>query len=224
MRTSKLLSSSPTVNSFLSEATSVGFPVIERTYDKDQLIYSRGDKTAGLYFIVSGKVKVSLLSKQGQEKILYLLSAGEVFGELSLISRQRTERATACEPTRVNVMATDQIRARIERDGQFALRWLQLLCQKIAILQEEVASEAFYPVKHRLPKTLLRLAETFGIRDNGDVHIVGVTHETLAQLLGVGRETVSKLMLSLRAEQLISYRRGCISIREDLLQPSTRLT
>jgi len=126
--------------------------------------------------------------------------------------------ATACEPTTLKVIRADQIRALIEHNGQFALRFLQLLCRRLALLQEEVGSQVFYPTKHRLRRTLLRLAEKFGVTNNGDVQIVGVTHETLAQLLGVYRETVSHWMPSLRAEHLIPYRHGCISIREDLFR------
>jgi len=75
------------MNPLLGEATIIGFPAIERTYEKNQLIYTMGAPAKGLYVIVSGRVKVSVLSEQGREKILYLLSKGEVFGELFLISQ-----------------------------------------------------------------------------------------------------------------------------------------
>jgi CRP/FNR family transcriptional regulator len=218
MQTSKLLSNQSSLTPFLDGATMVGGSPIERTYAKNQPIYMMGDPAESLYVIVSGRVKVSLLSNEGREKILHLLGEGEVFGELSLIRHERSEMAIACEPTTVKVISAAQIRARIERDGQFALRCLQFLCQRLARLQEEVESQAFDLVKHRLTKTLLGLAEKFGIRNNGNVQIVGVTHETLAQLLGVYRETVSHWMPSLRAEHLISYRHGRISVRAELLQ------
>lgn len=195
---------------------------LQRTYDKNRPIYTMGTPATELYVIMNGRVKVSLLSPQGREKILYLLGEGDVFGELSLINEERVEMAVACEPTTVEIMAIDRVRTLISRDGQWALRFLQLLCQRIGLLQEEIESQAFHSVKRRLKAAIVRLAVKFGIRRNGHIHLTGVTHEMLAQLLGVHRETVSHWMPSLANEHWISYRRGHISITESVLRDGSR--
>ncbi|RMG55289.1 MAG: Crp/Fnr family transcriptional regulator [Acidobacteria bacterium] len=195
---------------------------LQRTYGKNQPIYTMGTPATELYVITSGRVKVSLLSPQGREKILYLLGEGDVFGELSLINEERVEMAVACEPTTVRVATIDRIRTLISRDGQWALRFLQLLCQRIGLLQEEIESQAFHSVKQRLKAAIVRLAVKFGIRRNGHIHLTGVTHEMLAQLLGVHRETVSHWMPSLAHEHWISYRRSHIFISENVLRNEGR--
>ncbi|GEM_PF-7027408 len=190
---------------------------LQRHYGKNQPIYTIGARAAELYMIISGRVKISLLSRQGREKILYLLGEGDVFGELSLIGEERAEMAITCEPTTVGVIAIDRVRTLIWRDGQWAHSFLQLLCHRIRLLEEEIESQAFHSVEQRLRVVILKLAEKFGIRRNGRIYIARVTHETLAQLLGVYRETVSHWMPSLARERWVAYRRGQISIREDLL-------
>lgn len=215
---SKLLASNFAPNPLFGGMTNIRIPASQRTYHQNQPIYTIGDRAEEIYVIISGRVEVSLLSERGRKKILYLLSEGEAFGELAFVCAERTEMAMAWEPTVVKVVSIDQIRRLIERDGQFALWFSHLLGQRLAFIQQEVGSQTFDPTKWRLMKTLLRLAEKFGVREGNVVRIVGFTHETLAQLLGVYRETVSQWMRSLAAEHLISCQRKGISIQKDVIE------
>jgi diguanylate cyclase len=89
--------------------------VPEKTFPKEEIIFHRGDQGNDAYLIQSGNVEIS--TDQGGKKVVIAnLGAGEVFGELALISQQaRSATATATEETRVLVITRDRLHAAIDR-------------------------------------------------------------------------------------------------------------
>ena len=105
------LKSKPTVDA-KTLLVAVGQGRTTRDYRKSQPIFSQGDRADAVFFVHRGKVKLTVLSRQGKQAVIALLGPGDFFGEVGLLGArwQRTATVVATSPMRVLVVARRQFR------------------------------------------------------------------------------------------------------------------
>ena len=165
--------------------------VREKSYPKGSVILFEDDPGDALFIVRSGRVKVVLLAEDGREVILSLLGVGEYFGELSLIDDQpRSAHVIAMEESSLLVLHRDDFRRRVESSPNVAWALLQELSHRLRRADEKIASLVLLDVPGRVAQVLLDAAEAGG----GPLIEKPLTHQTIAQVIGASRETVSRAM------------------------------
>ncbi|HZH42360.1 MAG TPA: Crp/Fnr family transcriptional regulator [Gemmatimonadales bacterium] len=185
-----------------------------------QPVYLTGDPARSVFLLRAGLVKTSVLAPRGEELILRLDKAGDVFGELCLCTGERHEQAVALEPSEVVELPLDDLLGRLRLDNKSLLDILAVVSGRLADAYERLRSMSLALTEERLVRTLLKLADDLGQRAPDGLEIGHyITQQELAQLVGARREVVSTHLNQLRQRGLVSYhRKGQIRLSPDALR------
>jgi CRP/FNR family transcriptional regulator len=172
-----------------------------RSLVRGQELFAEGDPGDALFVVVSGKVKICRTAADGRENVIAVLGPGDLLGELSLFDAQpRGASATAVTDTELATLAEADFRAWLNDHPQGARHLLRALAVRLRQTNEAMADLIFTDVPGRIAKTLLGLAERFGVPDGAATRVVhDLTQEELAQLVGASRETVNKALADFAA-------------------------
>lgn len=162
---------------------------------KNDRIYTCGDCDQMVYFIVSGQVKLLMVSPEGKECLLAIHTTGDIFGELSLSpTATRLETATAMGTTILKQIPSPRFIEWLDRDS-LVEGFIRYLAARIADQQQVIANLVTVDSEQRLGKTLLQLARTFGKKDPRSIRIeLKISHEELSEMIGTTRPRVSVFM------------------------------
>ena len=194
-------------------------------FERNETIFSIGDPADGIYLIESGRVRVSLLSAEGEEKIVAICRKGEVVGEVCLCDRgPRENQAVALGTVEVTSFRVDVLLRVLKEDPDTVFSLLMVFCARIQDYQQQVASLVFDGVRERLAKEMLRLSELAeGEPKGGPLELpVYLTHHELANLVSTTRDNVTRIMNEFRKDGLIDYGRKKILIFPDRLEDYLR--
>ena len=185
--------------------------------DKNQKMYSQGDDEQAVYFIETGKVKVTVVSAAGKEAMLAVLGPRNFFGEGCLVGQ--TLRMTTVKTIQVSTIFRIEKAAMLRAlHAQAALseKFTALLLSRNIDLEEDLCDQLFNHSEKRLARVLLKLAR-FGTDDVlPAAKMPRVSHETLAEMVGTTRSRVTHFMNKFRKLGLIDYN-GEITVRAELL-------
>ena len=168
-----------------------------KAYDKGDIIFHKDDPGYTLYVIVSGAVKISVSSSEGDEIILTILTSGQFFGELALFDDlPRSADAEAIQPTEVlAVQREDMIRLLEKRPRVAITQLLRVLGQRLRATDELLQDAAFLDIPSRLAKRLLDLADAHGEKTpHGTKISLRLTQQDLASMIGARRENVNRAL------------------------------
>jgi len=181
----------------------------ERTYPKGSVILFQGDPGDSLYVLRQGRAKVVLIGEDGREVILGILTVGDHFGELSLIDgHPRSAHVIAMDDAQLIVLRREDFRRRVEESPRVAWALLVEISRRLRRADEQIGSLVLLDVDGRIARLLLDAAAESG----GPTIEKRLTHQTIAQMIGASRETVSRAMREFQDNGLISVQRRQISI------------
>src|SRR5476651_849265 len=185
-------------------------------YRKDQIVYTQGAPADSVFYIQSGKVRKTVVSKQGKEAVVALFGTGDFFGEGCLTGqplRLSTVRATA-ECVIVRITKADVIRV-IHEEPAFAELFIAHLLARNSRVEEDLVDQLFNSSEKRLARMLLLLAN-FGKEGKPEPVIAKISQETLAEMIGTTRSRVSFFMNKFRELGFVKYN-GHIEVHSSLL-------
>jgi CRP-like cAMP-binding protein len=181
----------------------------EKTYPRGSVILFEDDPGDSLFVVRQGRVKVVLIGDDGREVILGVLGVGEYFGELSLIDgRPRSAHVIAMEDAHLLVLRRDDFRRRVESSPSVAWALLSELSRRLRRADEKIGGLVLLDVPGRIARLLLDLATEAG---NGTIE-KHLTHQTIAQMIGASRETVSRAMKDFQDAGWITVERRRIAL------------
>jgi len=186
------------------------------TYRKGEVIFAQGEPADSVFFLRSGKIKITVVSEQGKEAVVAILGAGEFFGEGSLAGQlKRMATSSVLEKcVVVQIPKPEAIRVLHDEPSFSAMFMTHLLARNIRI-EEDLVDQLFNSSEKRLARALLLLAN-FG-KDGEPQPIIGkITQATLAEMIGTTRSRVSAFMNKFRNLGLIEYN-GQIKVHASLL-------
>lgn len=184
---------------------------------KGQRIFSQGDDAAAVFYIQTGKIKLSVVSKRGKEATIALLGAGNFLGEecIAAMQLQRVATATALIPsTLLRIERAEMVRV-LHKEQSFSEVFVSYLLARNARVQEDLVDQLFNSSEKRLARALLMLAQ-FGKEGKPEMVIPKISQETLADMIGTTRSRVSFFMNRFRKLGFIEYN-GKLSIHSSLL-------
>jgi CRP-like cAMP-binding protein len=181
----------------------------ERTYPKGSVILFQGDPGDSLYVLRQGRAKVVLIGEDGREVILGVLEPGAHFGELALIDDQpRSAHVIAMEDSQLLILRREDFRRRVEANPSVAWALLTELSRRLRRADQKIGGLVLLDVPGRISRLLLDLSAE---SDSGAID-KPLTHQTIAQMIGASRETVSRAMKEFQEEGLIRVERRRIAV------------
>jgi len=179
--------------------------------------FSQGDPADSVFYLQKGRAKIIVVSHEGKEATIALISAGEFVGETALAAvpglRLSTATAiTAC--TALKITRDEMIRVMHEEHGLSDL-FLKFLLERSMRVQADLVDQLFNSSEKRLARILLLMAE-FGKPGDPEQYIPKISQETLAEMIGTTRSRVSFFMNRFRSLGFIEYN-GRIKVHKSLL-------
>ena len=199
---------------FLANA-GIGRQVVELR--PKETFFCQGDKADAVFYLQRGRAKLTVVSPNGKEATITLLTVGEFVGEESLAAINGVHMATA---TAVNVctalkIARGEMIRVMHDEPAFADLFLRFLLTRSMRTQADLVDQLFNSSEKRLARVLLLMAE-FGKPGQPETFIPPVTQETLAEMIGTTRSRVSFFMNRFRKLGFIEYN-GRIRVHKSLL-------
>ncbi len=171
-------------------------------------VYTCGDEDGMIYFIESGRIKLLILSSVGNECLLAIRGAGDLFGESALCGPgSRPETATAMEESVLRKIPAGHFMACLRRDSLLD-GFAGYLAARIADQQQVIANLVTVNSEQRLGKTLLELARTLGRKGPQNTRVeLKLSHNELSEMVGTTRPRISLFMQRFRHLGLIEPNR-----------------
>jgi CRP/FNR family transcriptional regulator, cyclic AMP receptor protein len=175
---------------------------------KGQSIFSQGDLADAVFYIQSGRVKVTVVSEEGKEAVIAIFGTAEFFGEGCLAGRtQRISTATAVEETVVLRLEKAAIVRVIHEEPAFSELFIAHILARTIRVEADLVDQLFNSSEKRLARLLLLLAN-FGKDSPPQPIIAKISQETLADMIGTTRSRVSFFMNRFRDLGFIDYSAG----------------
>lgn len=181
------------------------------------LAFSQGEHADSVFYIQSGRIRLSVIARTGKEATVALLGAGEFCGEECIASSHpvRVASASAITPSvLLKIDRKEMIRA-LHQEHAFSDLFVSHLLARNARVQEDLADQLFNSSEKRLARILLLLAQ-FGKETAPEKVIPKISQEVLAEMVGTTRARVNFFMNRFRQLGFIEYN-GSIEVHPSLL-------
>jgi CRP/FNR family transcriptional regulator, cyclic AMP receptor protein len=183
----------------------------------NETFFAQGDPADSVFYLQSGRAKLTVVSHEGKEATIALLTSGDFVGEESLaaVSGLRLATATAittCVAVRIGRGEMIQV---LHREHTFSDMFLKFLLARSMRTQADLVDQLFNSSEKRLARILLLMAE-FGKPGEQETFIPPITQGALADMIGTTRSRVSFFMNRFRKLGFIDYN-GRIQVHKSLL-------
>jgi CRP/FNR family cyclic AMP-dependent transcriptional regulator len=184
-------------------------------YRKNQTIFSQGDLGDAVFYIQTGKVKLTIVSEHGREAVIAILGDAEFFGEGCLADQQRRiATATAISLCSIMRLEKNAIIRVLNEEPAFSAMFLKYLLARNVRFEADLVDHLFNSSEKRLARVLLQLANVG--KEKSEHVLPKISQETLAELVGTTRPRVNLFMNKFRKLGFIEYNGG-IKIHSSLL-------
>jgi CRP/FNR family transcriptional regulator, cyclic AMP receptor protein len=186
-------------------------------YGMNRSIFRQGQPADSLFYLRRGKVKLTVMSRQGKEAIVALLGPGEFFGE-GCLAGQTSRMATAVTMTECTLDKLDKsLMARmLHENHEISELFIRHLLSRNIRYEADLVDQLFNSSERRLARILLLLAH-FGKESRAETVIPRVNQDTLAQMVGTTRSRISHFMNKFRKMGFIDYDDSGLTIHSSLL-------
>jgi CRP-like cAMP-binding protein len=185
-------------------------------YRPQDVIFHQGDPADSVFYVQSGKVKLSVTSASGKEAVIAVLGNGDFFGEGSLISQPvRLATATSLEECTLDRIDKSKMLRVLHEEAQFSDRFTAHLLTRNSRVEADLVDQLMNSSEKRLARTLLLLAN-FGKEGRPEPIETKISQETLAEMVGTTRPRISFFMNKFRKLGFIDYN-GTLRVHSSLL-------
>ena len=186
------------------------------TFPAKQTIFAQGDPTDAVFYVQTGKVRLTVVSNDGKEATIGILGEGEFFGEGALAGQPlrmgSAAAMTDCAILRIDKKAMIQA---LHREHELSDLFVAHLLARNIRYEEDLVDHLFNSSEKRLARTLLLLAH-FGKEGTPETVVPKISQETLAEMIGTTRSRVSFFMNRFRKLGFIHYNGG-LQVHSSLL-------
>jgi CRP/FNR family cyclic AMP-dependent transcriptional regulator len=195
-----------------------------QTFERDEAIFYQGSIGSTLYIIVNGQVRVYTSSEAGQEHTVAIFRDNDFFGDMALLDglpRAATAEAI-CRTTTLTLHRAAFLHT-ISASPPIAAAVLEVMAARLRQSNTVAEQLANLSASQRVVRQLLDLATRYGVTDSGITQIdLHLTQDDLASLSGTTRETVNRVLATLRDQGLIHVERARVSVLKMRLLEETR--
>ncbi|KHO61607.1 MULTISPECIES: Crp/Fnr family transcriptional regulator [Thermoanaerobacter] len=185
-------------------------------FKKGSIIFMEGEKGEAIYFVKSGKVKISKTSSIGKEYIIKIMEKGDVFAESILfVGGEYPATAEAIEDSEVIMLKNQDIENLILKNSEIALSIIKLMAKRLKNVAVIIENLALRDSIGRTASVLLTFAKERGINTKEGILLdLNLNRQDLANIVGTSRENVTRILSQMDKEGIIHLDRQKIIIRD----------
>jgi CRP-like cAMP-binding protein len=197
--------------------TSLAAGRTSREYQGGEFVFSQGDTADAVFYIQSGKVKLTVVSKRGKEAVVAILPEASFFGEGCMAGQPlRISTASAVQRSTIIRVEKPVMLRLLHQEPEFAERFLAYLLSRNIRMEADLVDHLFNSSEKRLARLLLLLAN-FGQESKPIPVVAKMSQETLAEMIGTTRSRVSFFLNRFRELGFIDYNGGGMHVHSSLV-------
>ena len=187
-----------------------------KIHQKNRRVFAQGDPADAIFYIQEGKIKLTVVSKQGKEAVVAILGPGDFFGEGCLAGQpKRMATAITISPCLIMRLAKEAVIRALHDHPTFSELFLRHVLSRNIRIEEDLVDQLFNSTEKRLARVLLLLAN-FGKEGKPEPLVPKLSQETLAEIVGSTRSRISFFMNRFRRLGFIQYNGG-LQVHSSLL-------
>ena len=189
----------------------------EHRFRPGETVFLAGDAADRMYIIVSGTVRINILSEEGREVLLNVMRQNDIFGEIALLdNKTRTASAVALTECHFLSLSRQPFLDLLSGNGSLAAGIFTVLVERLRHMSELLQNLALRPVEARIAFVLLLLAERHGHKEPEGISIdLKISQADIGALAHATRQTVNKELKQLERESLIVLHGRKIIIKDN---------
>lgn len=179
-------------------------------YDKGEIIAHEEEECSTIGLILEGTIELQRIYPSGKYIVLNKLTLGDVFGEAIIFSKQENYPATVIALNQCSILYLDKVDMLelFSREKRILENFLELLSNKVLMLNSKIKNISFKNIKHRVINYIL---ETMKLQKNSVIKLKE-SKESIAAALGIPRPSLSRELINLRDMGYIDFDRSNIKI------------
>jgi len=182
------------------------------TFKKDEYLFREKEESDGVYFTITGKVKIIKHENQPMQTIINLVSPGDVLGIHAVINEHDfTSSAIALVNTSVCFVPAEEFRKLVNYNNDYKMHIMQLLCSNIDLIESKITSRTEKNASERFAELLVLLINTYGISENNELKI-DLSIDDLANLTGTSKGYLGKIIAEFCEKDLIRFKGNVMEI------------
>lgn len=185
-----------------------------RVFPRNTSVYFPSDSADSVFVLAEGRIRLYSITPDGKQAILAIVEPGELFGELAILGNdERDEHAQAVGNSKVVALPRDAVESVLLRNADLSLAITKFVGFRRKKLERRLRNLLFRSNRERLVGLLCELLEQYGRRiDEGLLIDIKLSHQDIAGLVGITRESVTLTLGELQFEKLISVGRQRIVV------------
>jgi CRP/FNR family transcriptional regulator len=209
------------------ELDSINNLLAVKRFKKNEVILHEEDTNKFMYIVLSGRVRVIQITEDGKEILLAIHQAGEFFGEMSFIDG-KTSPATivAADDSVISIISRDEFYSTIYTHKKVLYNLLLILCSRLRESWEKIQLLNLKNASERLKILFYMLSNKYGEKTSKGITLnIKLTHQDMAEMTGMARETVTRVLDKWNKEGEISILGNkFIQLKADFLQKDLNLS
>lgn len=190
--------------------------ISDREIKGDEPIYFANEPSKTIYFLKTGRVKITKYLLDGSEKIIAIINPGEIFGEMAYLDEnQRTDYAVTVEPSLICAINKNDLSSFIEKNPELNIKMTKILGLKLKSFSERIEDLIFKDANQRIASFILRYIEKNGKKIGNQIFIKPfLKHQNIGELTACSRQTVNYFLTDLRNRGIIDFDRSKLIIND----------
>jgi len=190
------------------------------TYPAGTILFRENEIGTVLYLVVSGSIKVYTSNRNGEIKILSIITKGESLGELSLLDgKPRSATAQVIEDAKLLSLSAKKFRELLRTNHDISLGIIRQLSARLRETNRQVHDLTYLNAKQRVMKNLLQLASAYGNRRSEKIRFrLHLNYDELAQMAGVTKPVLFDVFGELQEKKLLTFQHDLIVLDLSKLQ------
>nr|WP_317133557.1 Crp/Fnr family transcriptional regulator [Aquimarina algicola] len=185
------------------ELKSISNSKVTRSVKKGESIFAEGEKLKGVFCVRNGVSKLSKMSDNGKDQIVKIATKGEVLGQRSVITQQKTNlSAIALSDMEVCYIPKNHLSDYISNNVEFTKAILLQIADELKFADNIIVNMAQKNVKQRIAETLIYLENNFGVDREGFITMT-LTREDIANIVGTAKEACIRTLTAFKKEDWI---------------------
>jgi CRP/FNR family transcriptional regulator, cyclic AMP receptor protein len=184
--------------------------------EKNQPIYFPHEPSSSIFFLKTGRVKISKYSSDGKEMVVAFINPGEVFGEMSYLDEgERTDIAVTMDPSLICAINKDDFSQFVEKNPALNKKLTRIMGLKLKSYSERIEDLVFKDAKQRVISFLIKFTDESGKQVGDQIFVKPfLKHQDIADLTACARQTVNDVLTDLREEKVIDFDRKKLIVND----------
>ncbi|MCD2184667.1 Crp/Fnr family transcriptional regulator [Rhizobium sp. GN54] len=180
-----------------------------------EVIFQMGAPGQSMMAIAEGTVRVEVVTPSGRDVTLSDLRPGDIFGEIALLDGgERSATVRALGSCALIVLERRSFLDVLQRNPDFSIRLIELLCQRVRRSDERMMEIAFLDLPTRLARLLLRLSVTSPASPASPLSRLSLSQADIAKMIGNSRENVNRCLKRWEEARLVDLKDGWLILRD----------